>query len=608
MLTLSTSIPRYLTSILDLHSALLDALRHPSKSSPDSRFLSRSKAKFLQKLTDLSEEDETRSISSSISSIDHGRPATTSELAGASRLDPVDITDINENFFSQPPRRAPRPPTQHDLHDDASDDSSIADFSLKFPSPPGHQDVFNSPVTLVRSHATKYLPLRFKKGRHSPASSISGGSTLSEANTNSCSISTPATSEDEDVKPDIVVNPKRFTMIFTKSFPDLHNDVDHESIYPDDIPPQFRVENVIATAEPPESYSDSEEEDPEWIAQDMKDFLTLSASMHPNVIGSSPDEGSAMTRPESFISTPRTSKRYSTVIYPSLGPNAQLDPTFPFHHREKSLYPPVPTRPPPLPPKFPSPHLTASSFKPSTVSLNLKPASSSTPSRSPSTHLSRPPPRVSIPVDVDELMQMDFDDFDLLEEDLKGGLLDAPYSPTGFDYYLSPTTLLGFDPEDFPKRVPYSPGHALPDTPLTQMYEPESAFRRQMTSASVSSSSNRQHLRSRWSTSTLSSISIQQSPTSSWMSKFTLRTKKYKSPSVPSMPAPLHTTKPTKQEKQRKLTGSNLMPAHDRLELGERRIDRRDSRSSRTSSDSAESSSSAGIRRKPIPVEIFMKA
>ena len=90
------------------------------------------------------------------------------------------------------------------------------------------------------------------------------------------------------------------------------------------------------------------------------------------------------------------------------------------------------------------------------------------------------------------------------------------------------------------------------------------------------------------------------------MSKFSFKkgsNKEKAGPSAPTLPSPL---KSVKKEKSRKFTGADIIVRRS-YESDVTQIGRRDSRGSRNSSESAESSPSPGLRRKPIPVEIFMK-
>ena len=90
------------------------------------------------------------------------------------------------------------------------------------------------------------------------------------------------------------------------------------------------------------------------------------------------------------------------------------------------------------------------------------------------------------------------------------------------------------------------------------------------------------------------------------MSKFSFKKGANKEKAVPSIPTFSSPAKSTKNEKRRKFTGADIVVRHS-YESDVTQVGRRDSRGSRTSSESAESSPSPGLRRKPIPVEIFMK-
>jgi len=196
-------------------------------------------------------------------------------------------------------------------------------------------------------------------------------------------------------------------------------------------------------------------------------------------------------------------------------------------------------------------------------------------------------------------MQMDADDFDLLEDDL--AYSESPFSSIFNAYHNSPSASMGFSLDDLP-TTPSS--FAFSDD--SHHYDiPRSPLRRSSSSISTSSSVTRR-LRSKWSTSTLGSIYNNQSPQSpSWMSKLSFKKGPNKEKAVPSVPTFPSPAKSSKKEKRRKFTGADIVVRHSYEDVTH--VGRRDSGSPRISSESAESSPSPGLRRKPIPVEIFMK-
>jgi hypothetical protein len=201
-------------------------------------------------------------------------------------------------------------------------------------------------------------------------------------------------------------------------------------------------------------------------------------------------------------------------------------------------------------------------------------------------------------------MQMDMDDFDLLEDELieaRDAYLDSPFDSIFNAYQHSPTVSIGFGVNDLP-TTPSSFAFSddshhsdLPQTPL----------RRSASSVSTASSATRR-LRSKWSTSTLGSMYNDQSQSSSWMSKFSFKKGSNKEKAVPSTPTSTSPPRSAKKDKRRKFTGADIVVRRS-YESDVSQVERRDSRGSRNSSESAESSPSPGLRRKPIPVEIFMK-
>jgi hypothetical protein len=422
------------------------------------------------------------------------------------------------------------------------------DLYLDFPTLP-------EPASLTRSRATNLLPMCFKRPTHSPTSSISSSSDVSFMSTASSQLSsTPATSDDEAASstskpsssPDV-----KFKRPSSKSLPAL---------------PQFSDNLELPDSEWDE---ESDGDDLEWIAQEMKDFVSLYTFL--------PDD-TVNARPESFLPN-RSSKRLNNLSFH--GPSAQLDPTFPF--TPKKL--PAPTDPLPSPPVSSSP----------ISSLQTPSSSASVSSSSMTTTSIRPPPRHSLPRDVDELMQMDRNDFELIED---GFAQEWPDS-LSYDYLGSPLTSLGFEVHDLPKRKSSFIGNALPDSPIEKTHFPDPSIHQ-----TLSPSSPPHQLRSRWSTSTLSSQKQLLSPSlSSWMTKFSLKDKKSSTASPPPLILSITAAKTVQKQKHRRFNGADLI--RSRYESEELHIDRHNSQSSRASSDSNESAPSVGLKRKPIPVHIL---
>ena len=475
-------------------------------------------------------------------------------------------TSFDESLFSSPPRRAPQPP-QHSVSGDIK--LCLGGRSFNFPSPPLEE----STVSLTRTPATRVVPMRFRRRAHSPALSISSAASSSSSDdTVGQPPLTPSTSDDEYIPTSLSVtapNPKRLSVLFAKSMSDLR-------------PPSPKIATV-------EELAEEDGEEAEWLTQEMRDFVTLASPR-------SASEENLTSRPESFLPPLRISSSFNG--FSPVGPSAQLDPTFHFCQRKNRSFV-IPSRPPPPPPIQVCPAsplvnvFAVSSPCLSTTTIPLSPVSS------------RPPPRSSIPCDVDELMQMDTDDFDLLEDELAeahDSYSGSPFSSIFNAYRNSPTTSIGFCVDDLP-ATPSS--FAFSDD--SHHYDlPRSPLRRSNSSISTSSSATRR-LRSKWSTSTLGSVYNNQSPQSpSWMSKFSFKKGSNKEKVVPPLSVLPSPAKSAKKEKRRKFTGADIVVRHSH-ESDVAQVGRRDSSSSRTSSESAESSPSPGLRRKPIPVEIFMK-
>jgi len=498
-------------------------------------------------------------------------PSLPEEEESCERGSKVFCSDISfdESLFSSPPRRAPQPP-QRSVSGETK--LFLAGRSFDFPSPPLEKECM---VSLTRSPATRVLPMRFRKRTHSPASSISSVTSASSSSDDTTSQPplTPGASDDEHISTSLSVtapNSKRLSVLFAKSMPNL--------------PP---LSPKIATVE---ELPEEDGEEVEWLTQEMQNFVALPSPP-------SASEENTSSRPESFLPPLRVSDSLKGLVSPALGPSAQLDPTFHFCQKKTRSFV-IPSRPPPPPPIqiCPASPLTnvfaVSSPCPSATTTPFTPISS------------RPPPRSSIPCDVDELMQMDTGDFDLLEDELAeacDSYPDSPFNSIINAYRRSPSASMGFSIDD------------LPTTPSTSAFSddshhydlPRSPLRRSNSSISTSSSATRR-LRSKWSTSTLGSVYNNQPQPSSWMSKFSFKkgsSKEKAAPSAPIFPSP---PRSTKKEKRRKFTGADIVVRHS-YESDIAQIGRRDSRSSRNSSESVESSPSPGLRRKPIPVEIFMK-
>ena len=465
-------------------------------------------------------------------------------------------------LFSSPPRPAPQPP-QHSMKGDI--ELCLAGKSFNFPHPPLAKD---STVSLTRSPATRAVS---RKRMHSPASSISSAASSSSDDTIGQTPLTPSSSDDEHIPTSLSVtapNSKRLSVLFTKSMPDLR-------------PPSPQITTV-------EEIPEEDGEEAEWLTQEMQDFVTLSSSPV--------SDENLSSRPESFLPSLRLSNALLEGLSPVAGPSAQLDPTFHSCQKKTRSFV-IPSRPPPPPP------IQICPASPLNDVFGVSSPSFFTPATPPTLNSSRPPPRSSIPSDVDELMQMDLEEFeDFLDlKEVTDSHLESPFNSIFHPYQHSPAAPFGFSIDDLP-TTPSS--FAFSDD--SHLYDfPRSPLRRSSSSISTASSATRR-LRSKWSSSTLGSVYNNQPQPSSWMSKFSFKKGSNKEKAVPSthiLPSP---SKSAKKEKRRKFAGSDIVVRHS-YESDVTQIGRRDSGGSRNSSESAESSPSPGLRRKPIPVEIFMK-
>jgi len=374
--------------------------------------------------------------------------------------------------------------------------------------------------------------------------------------------------------------------------------------------------------------------DVEWFAKDISDVVTLASPLPPSFPQSTSDP---RARPDSILPPPRRTgrSRHSKPLpsVPRLSvqstssqlrpfPSAQLDPTFP--QRRKSFL--LPDRPPP-PPPIQITRCSTATMERETEELLAQLASAAlssgflgtglsavsdglcmTPSAPPTPssafvvslpNCSRPPPRMSVPADI----------FDLSDE--------APHTPGATAELL--VEILSENEVDIDNDLiqvwPSTP-HSASIYSQTSMSagslpgSPTSAFSFEMDTSQIGVSMDadselqptpERTLRSRWSSSTLGSQMDREPASASWMTRFNLSpSKRGKGKSSPVPSSPPGRSSPPK---------SPLSPAKRSFEL--QRLERRDSSSSRLSdsrSDSGDSTASSGLRRKPIPVEMFIRA
>ncbi|KAH9830077.1 uncharacterized protein C8Q71DRAFT_842936 [Rhodofomes roseus] len=563
----------------------------------------------------------------------------------------------------KPPRPAPAPPL-YDSKDNRTAGESPLDsidlrfsglgISLDFPSPP--------PERVSISTSPSQSPLAARRRGHSPTPSVASTVTSRASSSSGSSaglgsprprrdLMTPPTSDDDSLpttptRPHLMRAPTckshRASVLFAKSMPDLSK---------------------------PAVESDTEsdvESDVEWYARDISDVVMLSTPLPPSF----PTALVALTskdpkaRPDSImpVKHSRLSKPLPTVPRLSIqtsdapaktSPSAQLDPTFTQARRRRSFL--IPDRPPPPPPiritpcsaSSPSPSSslspTASEMEACTEELLAELASAAlnsgflgtglaapyTPPWSAGTapptpnsafvvpHSARPPPRMSLPMDIwDDLVEDEPALPELVVDSSASPESELPATPQSVSTYSqlsgrgawssSPVSSFSFDVSFVDGSTPVAE-EADADLPTAPDSLDGATFEQERV------------LRSRWSSSTLGSQVQAERESFGWISRLTLspvKKGKRASPAFPSpksptsaktmsafvLPSPRSPTRPANPKRY----GYVDAPAH-----GHPRLERRGSRASRMSDSSADSgcsSRSEGLRRKPIPVEMFIRA
>ncbi|KAF9465104.1 hypothetical protein BDZ94DRAFT_1320456 [Collybia nuda] len=565
--------------------------------------------------------------------------------------------DISEqNSLLSAPRPAPRPPTSAASSSPVpSPDSfnlTFTDISLRFPHPP------------IPTPSSKSFENR-RPGFESPTPSMSTSSASTSPDTRSTILPmTPSSSDDEFPSyyssPLPTFNPRRASikpLVITKINSSPASDDSDSSSPATRIRPFKGASERIAPLSPitsDEPSSDSEESDSEWYNREFSQILSMCSPIPVNFPRQTRPDSMAMTDlPPSPSPAPRTlspSERY---------PSAQLDPAFPRRRRSRVSIPKYP--PPPVPP------IPAHLRSPSTSSIPPSPPSSIK-SRQRCNALSvtpppvrRPPPRSSIPADcvfVDESYAFSDDSgsafsFSLYEDPAVTPSVDSPTS-----FYSQPSPA----PSPFPSSFPSSPASlsspdadvefdfpvdeiefdidldhsmmlplSLPTSPIdletdiahgleALRTENRAVERRQLTDAEMFTTGVdpsmaqdvQRTLRSKWSSSTLASIHEEQAhrgTSAKLRSYFTGapilvkgRGSRKGSGSVP--PTPLS---PSKRFRHMRRESEVTVIGFGQGQGVKRRGSVTPSVSDDGSEESASSSSSAGLRRKPIPVEMFLR-
>ena len=591
-----------------------------------------------------------------------------------------------EDFFPapgspKPPRPAPAPP----LYDTAeaanqSGESPLDSIDLRFSGLGISLDFPSPPLERISLNASPaQSPLAARRRGHSPTPSVSSTTTSHTSSSAGSSMGfgsprarrdlfTPPTSDDDSLpttptRPHLMRAPTckshRASIFFAKSMPDLSK---HSA----------------------ESDTESDvDSDVEWYARDISDIVTLSTPLPPSfpsaLVASTSKDPKA--RPDSImpvVKRTRSSKALPPVprlniqaadndAAKATSPSAQLDPTFAQARRRRSFL--IPDRPPPPPPIRITTCASSSYSPPPTSTLSPTatemearteellaelasaalntgfrgtglsppytpgPWSAGTAPPTPSSAFvvphsassPRPPPRMSLPIDILEILRDDEPALpELLPDYSASPSSDMPATPTSASIYSqlstrpgtsSPVSSFSFDVDvslvdgSTPVAEPADADWpAAPDSPDA------AAFSAEREPARV--------LRSRWSSSTLSSQVQAERESFGWISRLTLSpTKKAarkhaapalafpspKSPSAKTMSAfVLPSPKSPTRAANPKRYGYVDPAAYGR----HRGLERRDSRASRLSESSADSecsSRSDGLRRKPIPVEMFLR-
>lgn len=588
-----------------------------------------------------------------------------------------------EDFFPpsgspKPPRPAPAPPLYDTEGSNQSSESPLDSIDLRFSGLGISLDFPSPPLERVSLNAfPAQSPLAARRRGHSPTPSVSSTTTSHTSSSAGSSMGfgsprarrdlfTPPTSDDDSLpttptRPHLMRAPTckshRASIFFAKSMPDLSK-LSGESDNESDI-----------------------DSDVEWYARDISDVVTLSTPLPPSfpsaLVASTSKDPKA--RPDSImpvVKRTRSSKALPPVprlniqaadgdVTKATSPSAQLDPTFAQARRRRSFL--IPDRPPPPPPirittcasstYSPPP---SSSLSPTATEMEARteellaelasaalntgflgtglsppytpgPWSAGTAPPTPSSAFvvphsassMRPPPRISLPIDILESLP---DDEPALPELVTDSSVtpesEVPSTPQSVSIYSqlssrpgtsSPVSSFSFDVD-----VSLVDG----STPVAEYADVDLPAAPDSPDAAALEREPSRVLRSRWSSSTLSSQVQPERESFGWISRLTLSpTKKAarkhaapalafpspKSPTAKTMSAfVLPSPKSPTRAANPKRYGYVDPPAYGRP----RGLERRDSRASRLSESSADSecsSRSDGLRRKPIPVEMFLR-
>lgn len=553
---------------------------------------------------------------------------------------PQGLGELEEDMSLMAPRPAPRPPVSVQTRNAPAPAPAPAARTPSPPRPAAHSpdllsmfetsfDLSNLPSpSPLHSDAdsTPASPQTNGRRSHSPSSVFSDSTSASVGMP-----ATPTTSDDE--LPPLTrsrksVVPQRISirpLVITKSITASHLVEDSPvDTFTFTIAPSMTVD--LEDEHEPESEPEREQADDEWVDDDgawysreMSDVFTL--------LSSAPVPSPA--RPDSLPPTPRfipgeyRSVRRTTGFLPFPRPSAQLDPAFPRRRRV-----PLPTRaPPPPPPSGPR-------YRSHRGSVNRKSLTIAVPVSTLATHAPRPLPRTPIPSDAQAEGADIFDDFSSWDvapfahnlETVTPAQEARPLSPPRLPQtpqssgsastYSHPSAFPdahAFEP--LPLSLPTSPLHLglFPASPRrfveeTSVHAAPAALEYVLTPAVVVDQEHEQEteteeghetgfepmLRSRWSSSTLGSLAAEPSTVSSRLLRFPFgkRARARRSSAV--------------AEKEREKAKDREREGRGRGREARMSIDSTSS-SEASKSESGESNTSSGLRRKPIPVEMFIR-
>lgn len=519
--------------------------------------------------------------------------------------DDGDISQHSSTLLSSP-RPAPQPPKS------------------RSPSPESTSDPFHSKVSSSSSKfshrpiPTPLSMLSFEQscdGYESPTPSMTSSSTSSPESRSTGLPTTPGSSDDEfSSYYSSPANPRRASirpLIITKL-----NPTPRHSICRQDEP--YSPPSPLAS-----EWLETEETDSEWYTREFSQILTLCSPLPPNF----PHKA----RPESIyvpvgafspaLPTPACSS--PTQGYPS----AQLDPAFP--RRNRASVPKYP--PPPVP--------TISTTLTNAAPTPVTPPKSKTRPRSNTLYvtpppLRRPPPRSSIPADC-VLVDDTFTFADDTSSVFSLSLYDAPRTADSPTSFYSQASFRSPAPSPFPASFPSTPSAAedvfdfpvdevefdidldramllplsLPSSPIDLEADIASGLE-ELRLCSPSDDDDATHgLRSRWSSSTLSSVREEHARYSGLAPKLLAY---FGSPSTKTKTRaagkrrsgiPMSPTSPSKRFRHARRESDVMVIGYgmDGQEYGKRG-------SVSDSVSDAESTGSEGLKRKPIPVTMFLKS